>query len=807
MRWFWGLSAAALGALAVVLYLDQVLIPSQLKFRLKAGVEGALHRRAKSDDIHFSPFQGIVIKDFRIYDDDDKAPPLFFAESVSLDIEWLEFLRSGKVVVSMGMAVSPELNLRYDGKNGFNISDLLAGATAQAPGPRSAAPFVVSRVKISGGRCRFLYEGEVETRIEDFRGEARSDPKGGFEFDAEGNLGDAQGASGFTALGRFSENGAFQTSVKVDRLPVAAAKGYLKSLPVLISAEESGPVFVDIDSTAERLQVGVRTDLRGVSVEEEGARLKGDAALVSTVSYRYADDKTAWALGFQLRGARLESHDHLPSLESLSGGLKLDEKGLAAEKVAMTALGLPLTLSGRMDGYESPVFDVRVESGPVDLKDLPKPPSSLRLRGASRFSLSMRGRAQALLSSLRGRLEFRDAAIDAAFLGAPIRALKGTVEFTADAARWKGVSFSHAGRAYTTEGGVRGFKAPRVAVSVSTPKSTLSLAGSVQGREFQVDRLRGSGPSFKADLSGRVSVSRVSVRGGAQALLEDALPWLPPEAAGPLKKAKLRGGVRIQGSVDGKPDSPKDWRLSLHVRAENLQASGFQADSADFHVEQEHRKLRISSLTARGYSGAVAGESVIDLGPAAAHETSLRVEGLDLERLGTHPLLKDGGLNGLLSFQGRLRGPLEDCRRVSGEGQVNIKRARFLQFPLLGRVGDLLFSRKHNEIVFSQAAGRIKAAEGTFSTDDLILRSDQMVLRIIGKVVPGGALDLLVESRLNDRLLVPTLDVKRFAARLTGTLGLLVSVNISGTTAKPEYTVVPSPLGWLKKLKDSFFGD
>jgi len=32
-------------------------------------------------------------------------------------------------------------------------------------------------------------------------------------------------------------------------------------------------------------------------------------------------------------------------------------------------------------------------------------------------------------------------------------------------------------------------------------------------------------------------------------------------------------------------------------------------------------------------------------------------------------------------------------------------------------------------------------------------------------------------------------------------------VHRGDTTAKPEYTVVPSPLGWLKKLKDSFFGD
>jgi hypothetical protein len=800
MRWILWLLAAASAGTAAVLFIDRVVIPSSLRSRLKAGVEEALRRKAEARSIRFSPFRGLRVVDFRVYDSDGTST-LFRAESVGISIDWFLFLKSGKVAVSRALVSAPELNLSFSGERGFNLYDVFS-SSAVAAGP---AAFTVRRVKVVRGLCRFRYGSDAETLVENVDGEVRRAPGGGASFEAEGALGDGRSSSGFTARGSCGPGGSLKALVRVDRLPLPAAAGYLRGLPVSLDAEGSGPVAVSLDSSPEGLRMEAYGSLRGLSVEKEGYRLRGDAAVVSTIAWSPALDRTAWSVVIAMRGGRVEPRGWLPAVEGVDGAAVFDEKGFSAGGVRLSVLGLPLTLDARMDGYESPVYSIRLNSGIVDLKDLPRVGEApVRLSGDSRLSLSLRGKAEDLARSLRGSVEFRGA--QAASALGPLKGISGRVAFTAEAARWKGVRFLHAGRAYSSSGSLLGFESPRIEASVSGRRSSIALKARLSGSRLGIESLRGRGPDVQADLKGEIDASRkgatrASLGGAARVQAEDVEPWLAPRAAAPLRRAGLRGWVRVEGTLAGTLERPRDLRARAKVRVEGLEAYGVRVDSGSFDLRQEGRRLVISRLEGRGCSGSLSGESQVGLSSSSAHETRFQVRGLDLSRLPRRL-----GLSGVLDLEGELKGPLDRLDRASGKAELRLRNARLFHFPLMGRLGDILFGRKNNETVFSQASGRFQLSQGTLSSEGITLGSDQMVLRISGKAALGGALDILVESRFNERLLIPTLDVKKIAARLAGSLGLLVCVHIGGTADKPEYAVLPSPVGWLKRLADSLGG-
>ena len=719
-----------------------------------------------------------------------------------LGLRWPQLLR-GTLDVSSAKIISPGLFLRYD-EAGWNVPR--RAVSQKGPQPALLKPLAI---KVVGGSCRLLFENRVETRVDGLTADLRPDGQGGYLFSASGSLGDESAVEPFTLAGKAGAAGV-HARLNMDRLPLTAALVFLSGVPLSFGVESSGPVTAELDAGSGGARLRARTRLRGLSVEKRGYRLEGDAAVYSQTVVS-ASGGVTHATRFSLEGATLLSPGLFPELDGIAGDVVLSTEGLRAAGLHMTAYGHPLTLTGRMEGFGDPVFDFSAESGRIDLGRLPKEAAAahgwLRLGGQSRLSLSVHGTADSLLSSVAGKLEFRDGTLGSAAFPRAVGALKGRVDFTADTARWRGVTFLYAGKTCRTTGSVKGWDNASISAAVSSGKSSLDLRARLERGLIRILRLRGSGPSLKLDLSGTIvrglpGGPRFHARGIASALIEDVAALLPPQAARPVKKAGLKGRLSLEGELGGALNGPRDWRGALRARAEAFEARGFRLDEAAFAVQQEGRLIRVSALMAKAYSGAISGHTLIDLSSGTAHDSVFLVDGVNLERLASASRLKKSPLSGLLRMEGRLKGKFADPAGMSGEAKVLVVKGRMFGFPLFGRLGDILFGRKNNAIVFSGVSGVVRMKDGAVSTRNLTLRGDQLVVGVRGAAVFGGKLDLMVDSRFNERVLIPSLNVVKYALRVTGSLGFLVSVHIGGTWAKPQYFVLPRPASWVERVEN-----
>jgi len=627
-------------------------------------------------------------------------------------------------------------------------------------------------------------------------------------------MGDADGSEPFAMAGKAAADGSVHAYLESRRLPLSAALAFSQGLPLSVTAQDAGPLSVRLDGEHGLFQLRAHSDLRGLALDGGDWRLHADAAAYARV-VAGPGRPAQWEARFSLRRGDLRASGAFPELEELAGDVVLNEQGVSSKDLRLLAWGLPLSLSGTMNGYSDPVFDLRVETGHTDLSALAAAteagPGGVRLSGPARLSMALRGPARNLLSGLSGRLEFHDAALRIAILPQPVLGLAGQVDFSAAAARWRKVSLRYNGAAYSTSGAIEDRRGLRIRAGLSSPRSAFELRAAVRNGSLRISRLSGAGPSTRIDLAGFVQGSpaggpRFSLRGLLQASAQDAASLLPARQSAFIRKAGLKGVIRLQGFAAGPLRSPAQWTLALAAQAKPLQAYGLRWDSAQCRLALVQGRLSISSAAAAGYSGRATAEGVIDVSSASFRDARFDISGLDLERLGREPAFLGRLHSGLLNVKGQLSGRLGDAGSITGEAKLKLIHGQFMRFPLLGKAGDLIFGSKYNDTVFSQAAGTLHLDHGMLFSDGLTLRSDPLVLVVSGQVKPGGKLDLLVQSQFNDKLLIPTLNIARYAARVTGSLGLLVAIQVSGTWDSPEYIVLPSPIGWAERFKHAVFG-
>ncbi len=808
-RWrAWGWAAASAALLCGLgAYAGRVLIPRKVLKIVPELIQERLQRRAQVGAVKVSLLLGLDLQRLVIFDM-ESSTPLFTAQSVRLRPRWLKSLRTGSLALASVQLEAPELNLRYASGPGWNIPGLLSNAAGAGVGGQRLS------LRVAHGTCRLFNEGGTQSRAEDLSAQFSPDGRGGYLFKGAGRIGDAGGSDSFVMAGKAAADGSVHASLESQHLPLSAALAFFQGLPLSVTAQDAGPLSMRLDGEHGLFQLRAHSDLRGLALDGGAWRLHADAAAYARVTAGPARP-AQWEARISLRHGNLSASGVFPELEELAGDVVLNEQGVSSKDLRLLAWGMPLSLSGMMNGYSNPVFDLRVETGHTDLGALAAAieagPGGIRLSGPARLSLALRGPARDLLAGLSGRLEFHDAGLKTALLPLPVLGLAGQVDFSAAAARWRKVSLRYGETAYSTSGSVEGTQGLRIRARLSSPNSAFGLRAGIQNGLFRILHLSGTGPSTRIDVAGTVQSTAAggpsfSLRGLLQASVQDAASFLPARQSAFIRKAGLKGVVRLQGSVAGPLRTPAQWTMALAAQAKPLQAYDLHWDSAQCRLALAQGRLSITSATVVGYSGIATAEGIIELSSASFRDARFTVSGLDQERLGREPAFLGRLPSGLLSLKGRLSGIVGDFGSMTGEAKLKLIDGKFLRFPLLGKAGDLIFGSKYNDTVFSQAAGTLLLEHGVLSSDGLTLRSDPLLLVVSGQVKPGGELDLLVQSHFNEKLLIPTLNIARYAARVTGSLGLLVAIHVSGSWGAPEYVVLPSFVGWADRFKSAVFG-
>jgi hypothetical protein len=203
-------------------------------------------------------------------------------------------------------------------------------------------------------------------------------------------------------------------------------------------------------------------------------------------------------------------------------------------------------------------------------------------------------------------------------------------------------------------------------------------------------------------------------------------------------------------------------------------------------------KLAVSDFSATMGQGRLHGVAECEIPPSApAYRLSLTLDGASLD-----PLLKDSGY-GPSKAEGRVSGTLEltgivgKTASVNGKGSLRCLETVIQPADFLRQIGQLLQVDELQVLRLKEGGVQFHVTSGALLIDDLMLRSQNLILSAQGPLVPSGELDLQARLLFNEKL----------AGRLRGLLGSKLTpapeagysqlpFRISGTPASPKTDLI-----------------
>jgi len=250
-----------------------------------------------------------------------------------------------------------------------------------------------------------------------------------------------------------------------------------------------------------------------------------------------------------------------------------------------------------------------------------------------------------------------------------------------------------------------------------------------------------------------------------------------------LRRLVIRGGDLVIAGADGRPaltlsgvtvdakSGESSWTGTLEARTALL-GSSFRIGNirSKLTLPLTGGKLAASDLSASLGQGRLNGTAECELPPA---EPSYRIS-LSLDGSSLNPLLRDAGY-GSSKAEGRVSGTLDlsgvagKSSTVSGKGSLRCLEAVIQPADFLRQIGQLLQIDELQMLRLQEGRALFHITSGTVLIDDLMLRSQNLILSAQGPLVSSGELDLQARLLFNEKL----------AGRLRGLLG-------SKLTAAPE---------------------
>jgi uncharacterized protein YhdP len=456
-----------------------------------------------------------------------------------------------------------------------------------------------------------------------------------------------------------------------------------------------------------------------------------------------------------LDNARLRVGD--VALSQVKGGVSFSPKEIRADKITALLLGSPVTIRAFLNQYlsDGAIFDLVVDSPGVKagtvtrlFLSLGSPQDPGTVRGTIRYQGSL---ASSQHRRLSGSLELAGVQPPWKLFGQPLREVAGRVRFDPKGVDFQGVKGRVVGSVFDFSGQWRYAEKPQWTFTFNAPEMDLG---------------------------------------------------------------------RLLAPIDGGPD---DWYDRLQAKGNvtlgkgRYQAFEFAELKTDLRVE--HKRWRLDHFSARSLGGTVRGAgSFVDSPEGLSFSVEPKIQGVPVEGvlswfdMGTTEITGKVNLSGNLESSGKTAS--ERKRNLNGAFHLEIEDGVARRFRVLVQVLNVLdlsrwFSLKMPDINkegirFRAITGNFKVARGVYSTQNLLVDSDDLRITGAGEVDgPKGEVDFVIAVRP-----FPGLDsavnfiplIGQGLAAIRNSL-MVASFRIKGPVDNP--TITPAPLNTLSEF---FFG-
>jgi hypothetical protein len=797
-----------------IIYANNFLLPTKIKDRIIEQSEKALGKSVQIGRLHYNLIRGFIVEDLSIFDK-TKEKTYFSVKEISFQVLFFPLFEK-KIIIPLLRINSPQIYITLRQDNTLNIMDLLK----KVPAGKEKIKFslFLLKVDITDGKCQFRDEhaDPAYTRdLADLKVGVALDLPDQVKFMLQGKILNYQNNPSFISVNGVHNflNQKSQCKIKAANLIVNEYLYYLKVLPFSLS--EGIIDSVDIDIGFENYKLAFKGPLlvRALQLRKEKFSLVGDYKIEPDITFDLRKGALGYKAGVEISNAQLSGLDYIQTISDIKGNINIQEDKVSAENLKALVLDAPIDIKGTLENFRNPSLKLSVTSTQLDPGKLAaaitKLPEGLTISGNSIVSLQVQGLLSKPPLDITANSEITAGQVVIPALKEPLSDIKGKLSFSADQFSWENLSFVYKQVPYSSSGNLQNFQLPQIDFALSSQGLAVQTSLNIKDNIIKIKDCSGKYFDSDFDIKGSLDLQDnanplLNIDLESNLSIKDIFRFLPTEVSDNLKKIKPDGLFKIDGSLSGSAKDIKSCAALARISCPTISVYNLKLNSLNGTLKQKDGSLNIPDVFANVYGGSLNAALSINLAAETrAFASKIILTNVDLAKLKADTKIKEKGLAGIMNIRLELEGQAVGLETLKGQGTLSVKEGNLWELNLLKGLGELLFMPIYQKIIFRNADANFVIKDKTVEIANAFLGSEKMDLACVGKIGFDGALDLTLNSEVNEDLIKDAPDLRKFTSAVFGNL---LTIKVGGTIQKPEYKVSHGTKEIMKEIKRFFLG-
>ena len=578
-------------------------------------------------------------------------------------------------------------------------------------------------------------------------------------------------------------------------------------------AIDDGIALIDLDLTYNKnglYTIKGESNIDGLNFTQEDILLSGDFKIKGQAAGIFQDWQASECKGTVVfKNTHISGIPDMPYISDALGEASFSKNHLSIKKMRAIAHDTIISLQGDIL-HENNIQKARLNLK-IDTISLPKLISILPEKAASRFDgIGLTGECSLGLQfngiindpkshTYMGNIEVQKTSLVTEYWPYHISDISAYIEFKNQDISWKDLRFKIAQDQYSSYGKLSGFDSPVISAHISSDKlSALLETNILKDNAISISKLDGKYRNSTFSFKGMVdNVERgyINASGTAYLNLKD-LPYVLPEQFKLPENFGLKGTVKLDIEMRGFLSEPLDWIVFMEGSSKSIYIGDLMLNDLYLDYRMKDRFVDIPVFSLYTYDGII--NSTLRANLKA--EDYPFIINLDIKDINLHKLIKDTKnkdkkIKGLLSAKAVLNGYTNRKGSLKGSGWIQVADGYLWEFPVLRGIMDVLFMIPPEYVVLTDAFGNFTVAKSRIYTEDFKMLSKSASLLWTGSVGFDSTLDFNITGRFAEDIIKQISEPGRIKSAILREAGsLIMEVRLTGTTAKPNYQIVPFPL-------------
>ncbi len=809
---------------AAIFYLNSVLLPKKAKSIIIDKLSKQLHRKVEIDQLRYSLFKGIEIKNLVIYDLSQFGEEIFLkAENVSFKILILPLIFKKQVVLPNINVDKMHANVIREDNNLFNISDLQRLTLNKEAKKRKKFGFVTFNLTIKDSEVNFLdntFEPKFHTGLSDLNAKINLTFPAKAKFNIDAKIKNHLPSAAVKMQGVFDiEKNIFTCSTNLRKIDLLKLP-YLTFDIFSLNKSTFHEADFDVKLHDKFLDVNFKKTDLDLDFKKNKFAFSGKINLQSNLNLNLRNLFRSDFNGLiTLSSAKFSGIKFINDLTDINGVLSFSPEAITTENLKGQAFDTTLTAKGSLTNYfRNPKLNLFLSSD-VNLSKLqyifPKlfQQDNVSIEGNGYFSLNLNSYIRKPGKyTLDGTLNIAKATANITYLREEIINIKGPVNFIKNEISWKNITGKYKNKEYNSTGSLKNIRDPDFDLVLTSDNLNLDTNFGLRDRFTFINILNLKGTYFDSDFNfaGNVDLSKklfkFTSEGKANLSLAD-LKDIFPVLSEKMDKTELKGVCEINAMVSGETLNWRNFSTKLDLRSEEISINNLKLNHITASCNRTSPKAADIIISAQAYNGEISLAGKIDPEEKiTGYVSDLNIRNLDISTLKQDTTLKNKKLSGLLSTNSSISGYFEDLDTLNGFGKIWVKDGNLWQVDLLKGLGNALSIPLFEEITFTEAYSDFTIKERNISSENLRLDSEELIMLAEGNIDFDGNINFTVGTESKKHIIQDSENISDVITSLPAKASQFLTVKITGNIKSPKYIPIPSPTRILKKFKNVLEG-